>query len=520
MSVSSAPRAVAWTPSRLRGTRARFASARGVAPRRGLCHGPSACFGGEDANLAADKSLGYHDLLDEKVRRTRALFGDLLPPGGLEVYASPKTTRFRHRCRFAVVRENEGGGGEEKGASDADDDACDEDGQTTIGKTKKNELRYALFEKGNVAALDVYSDFDFFPPASHAIADVMPKLLRVLNEEDSASNTHTERTSNTQSGTNTNPLTDGLSAVGFLANRRGDVVVTLWNASEAKIKENEPAYPLTQQTWDIHACRLVDALKLTGLVSRRKGKVWVASNGTGKVFEEMRVPRLESALRNNTHTNPSPESDTIILSIVEGAFSNPNPDVAECTAGWLRETVATALSCREELDERATGERGQKSKKKSEDVSLVELYCGNGTHTVNLSPFFHKVTAVEIEPRLCDACLENFALNGIENARVMALPAETFSEERIDDTEIPTNDDFVLVDPPRAGLDPVTLRMVASYRTIIYIACDSNSLVRDFVDRGLAETHSIKRSAVFDHFPGSKFVEVVVWLERRRDASA
>jgi tRNA (uracil-5-)-methyltransferase len=224
--------------------------------------------------------------------------------------------------------------------------------------------------------------------------------------------------------------------------------------------------------------------------------------------------------------------DTLRLSMVEGAFSNPNADVAECTAAWLRETAIRALAEREDAggaDGGSAGPTGEKRKKEKKKTSLTELYCGNGTHTVNLARAFHAVTAVEIEPRLCAAAEENFAANGVTNARVQATPAETFSARRSasggdddDDDDAETNetetsDDFILVDPPRAGLDPVTLSLVRRYRTIVYIACDSRSLVRDLRERKLSQTHELKRAAVFDHFPYSEFCEVVVWAERRRE---
>ena len=138
---------------------------------------------------------------------------------------------------------------------------------------------------------------------------------------------------------------------------------------------------------------------------------------------------------------------------------------------------------------------------------------------MNLARAFRAVTAVEIEPRLCAAARENFAANGVTNASVEATPAETFSAARGGDDEKQSqpNDDFILVDPPRAGLDPTTVSLVRRYRTIVYIACDSRSLVRDLRERGLGATHELRRAAVFDHFPYSEFCEVVVWAERRRE---
>ena len=58
--------------------------------------------------------------------------------------------------------------------------------------------------------------------------------------------------------------------------------------------------------------------------------------------------------------------DTLRLSMVEGAFSNPNADVAECTAAWLRETAIRALAEREDAggaDGGSAGPTGEKRKK-------------------------------------------------------------------------------------------------------------------------------------------------------------
>ena len=112
--------------------------------------------------------------------------------------------------------------------------------------------------------------------------------------------------------------------------------------------------------------------------------------------------------------------------MVEGAFSNPNADVAERTAGWLRETTRRALAERGEdaaWFSSSTASTAKKSRKKKTRTRLTELYCGNGTHTVNLARAFRAVTAVEIEPRLCAAARENFAANGVTNASVEATPA-------------------------------------------------------------------------------------------------
>ena len=101
--------------------------------------------------------------------------------------------------------------------------------------------------------------------------------------------------------------------------------------------------------------------------------------------------------------------------------------------------------------------------------TLVELYCGNGNHTCALASRFARAVAVEIEPTLVAAARENFKVNGVDNADVRALPAEVFSRDETDKvaSEWLTNaetEGVILVDPPRAGCDEDTLRLVARFR--------------------------------------------------------
>jgi tRNA (uracil-5-)-methyltransferase len=524
MSASPVASSAAWTPSRVRCTRASPARA-WRCPARRLDRRLDRRGRVARASDAADGSASYRDLLDAKVARTRELFGDLLPPEGLEVYASPRTRGFRQRCRFAVVRE---------GASGAGDVSPRVEAPSSVGS---GNLRYALFERGRVVVLDA-RDANAFGAASRAIAELMPRVLDALNDLDKRED------ASEGSARDPSPLTENLSAVGFLSNRAGDVVVTLWNGTKRGTKRTKRDSDAFDERWETAAIAFRESLEpygVKGVVSRRRRKT--LANGADRVWEETAVPSFSSLMLSKktkkTDANARDDDrdddasvDTLRLSMVEGAFSNPNADVAEITAAWLRETAIRALAEREDEDETPTEGKRKKdfSLKKKRKPSLTELYCGNGTHAVNLARAFHAVTAVEIEPRLCAAAEENFAANGVTNARVQATPAETFSARRSasggddddDDDDAETNetetaDDFILVDPPRAGLDPVTLSLVRRYRTIVYIACDSRSLVRDLRERKLSQTHELKRAAVFDHFPYSEFCEVVVWAERRRE---
>lgn len=71
----------------------------------------------------------------------------------------------------------------------------------------------------------------------------------------------------------------------------------------------------------------------------------------------------------------------------------------------------------------------------------------------------------------------------------------------------------IFVDPPRAGLDEDTVKMVAQYPNIIYISCNPNTLHDNLVE--LSKTHEIAKFAVFDQFPYTDHLECGVVLTAR-----
>merc|ERR1719373_439113 len=95
-------------------------------------------------------------------------------------------------------------------------------------------------------------------------------------------------------------------------------------------------------------------------------------------------------------------------------------------------------------------------------MNLLELYCGVGSHTVVLAPFFNQIVAVEINPRLVEKLRMNMKLNGIED-KVTSICADSgkfcmkiLAKRAYGNIRF----DWILVDPPRAGLDKATIELV------------------------------------------------------------
>jgi tRNA (uracil-5-)-methyltransferase len=75
------------------------------------------------------------------------------------------------------------------------------------------------------------------------------------------------------------------------------------------------------------------------------------------------------------------------------------------------------------------------------------------------------------------------------------------------------NCETIFVDPPRSGLDDETVKLVQSYRRILYISCNPQTLCANLEQ--LQNTHKISRLALFDQFPYTHHMECGILLEKR-----
>lgn len=184
----------------------------------------------------------------------------------------------------------------------------------------------------------------------------------------------------------------------------------------------------------------------------------------------------------------------------ENSFTQPNAKINEAMIGWVKQHI------------------GQN------DHDLLELYCGNGNFTLPLAENFQRVLATEISKSSVASARKSAELNNIENVTVVRMSAEEFTEalngertsRRADEADIKSfNCETVLVDPPRAGLDAETLKMVSAYSRIIYISCNPDTLAENL--DYLTETHEITAAAMFDQFPYTDHVETGIVLKAKAD---
>lgn len=182
---------------------------------------------------------------------------------------------------------------------------------------------------------------------------------------------------------------------------------------------------------------------------------------------------------------------------VENSFTQPNAGVATKMLEWAIDVTKNS-----------TGD-------------LLELYCGNGNFSIALAPNFRKVLATELAGPSVEAAQYNIEVNGIDNLQIIRMSAEDFSDAmagkreyyRLKGIDLKSYEcNTIFVDPPRAGLDENTVKLVSNYNHILYISCNPHTLIENLGT--LSKTHKIKRIALFDQFPYTDHMESGVLLER------
>ncbi|WP_431419496.1 tRNA (uridine(54)-C5)-methyltransferase TrmA [Aeromonas dhakensis] len=188
----------------------------------------------------------------------------------------------------------------------------------------------------------------------------------------------------------------------------------------------------------------------------------------------------------------------LVYKQVENSFTQPNAAINEQMLSWALDVT------------------------KGSEGDLLELYCGNGNFSIALAQNFSKVLATEIAKPSVDSAQFNIAANGVDNLIILRMSAEEFTMamrgerefNRLKGVDLSAYQcNTIFVDPPRAGLDDATVKLVQDYDNILYISCNPETLQANM--QVLGETHEIARFALFDQFPWTHHMETGVYLKRK-----
>lgn len=149
--------------------------------------------------------------------------------------------------------------------------------------------------------------------------------------------------------------------------------------------------------------------------------------------------------------------------------------------------------------------------KMGECTVAYDLYSGTGTISLLLSKKAKKVYSIEIVPQAVAAAKQNALDNNIQNVDFICSDVKDAVEN------IKEKPQYVVLDPPRAGLHPDVIRFLQrkKFQNIIYVSCNPQSLVQNLKDLG--ELYQVKTLNIVDMFPHTEHVETVVLMSRAKD---
>jgi len=150
----------------------------------------------------------------------------------------------------------------------------------------------------------------------------------------------------------------------------------------------------------------------------------------------------------------------------------------------------------------------------------LDLYSGVGFFTLPLAKTFQRVVSVDANL----AATRDLYANA-EIAGVTIISHNEHAEEFLKKTE--EKPDFVLLDPPRAGLGAEAAERLAELgaKEIVYLSCDPSTLARDLAVltgsprkpkeiTGPSIRYEITEMHLFDLFPQTFHIETLVRLQR------
>jgi len=145
---------------------------------------------------------------------------------------------------------------------------------------------------------------------------------------------------------------------------------------------------------------------------------------------------------------------------------------------------------------------------------LIDAYCGVGFFSLSLADALESFTGVELDAQAIAAARRNQQRRGYKNGEYIAGDADAWLPRLL--RQCDPGVAAVLLDPPRVGCQPSTLRVLRASKPaqILYVSCHPATLARDLkilCEGGLYQLRSVQP---VDMFPQTQHVECVADLRR------
>lgn len=239
----------------------------------------------------------------------------------------------------------------------------------------ENQLKFCIWNKENELSKNI-DIIESFPIASQEINDLMPLILEFCNQSH-----------------HINTIGNNLTVINFFTSLSHRVILSFIYS--------EPMIP--QETWITLSNQLIAFLlvkipyiKEINIIGRSKGIKYVVGNEY--IWEELPV-----TIKNNP--------TTLMLKQMDGGFASPNANVNAKALTWICQTIENMIC------------------NISSPVYLLEMFCGNGNHTMALASILDYIIAVELNPILCQAANDNIEMNNITNVEIIQANSFQFSNQ-------------------------------------------------------------------------------------------
>tara|TARA_B100000508_G_scaffold118450_1_gene98576 strand:+ start:92075 stop:93529 length:1455 start_codon:yes stop_codon:yes gene_type:complete len=151
------------------------------------------------------------------------------------------------------------------------------------------------------------------------------------------------------------------------------------------------------------------------------------------------------------------------------------------------------------------------------DKAIMDLFCGTGTIGQLLSQRTENanIVGVDIVKEAIADAKRNAKRNNIDNISFFAADVGKFLREYPDYID---RIDTIVLDPPRAGIAPKTLKKVIALNAerIVYISCNPSTQARDI--KTLEESgYMTKKISLVDQFPHTSHIEAVGLFEKNSE---
>lgn len=150
----------------------------------------------------------------------------------------------------------------------------------------------------------------------------------------------------------------------------------------------------------------------------------------------------------------------------------------------------------------------------SSGLWMMDLFCGTGTIAQLMAQHQPKakIIGVDIVKEAIIDAKKNATRNGIHQIEFHAADVGKFLLEF---PEYKGKIGTIMLDPPRAGIAPKSLKRVIELgaKRIVYISCNPSTQARDAAQL-LEAGYELKKLSLVDQFPHTAHVEAVAWFEK------